>query len=185
MPATLYFDVREAVRNLRLLRGRARATVARSMNRAANSAKTVGAREIASDVGLRVGTVKEQIRLTRATPQQLLATLEISGRRIPLIEFHARGPYPSRGRGRGVTYKIGETPARLPHAFIAIMRSGHRGVFRRVGTKRRPIIELLGPSLPQVFSKPSIVQTMQERYRESLLVNLKHEIEYELSRLGG
>ncbi len=129
--------------------------VMRAMNRAATSARADMSRQIASDTGLKVGDVRDQIRLELATTSRLVARLTARGRRVPLIDFKARGPEPSRGRGRGVSVKLpgSKSGGRYPHAFIATMRSGHRGVFKRVGTKRLPIVELFGPSLVRVFLK--------------------------------
>lgn len=159
--------------------------IARGINRSAGSAQTVAVRELSRDLGARAKDVRDNLRLKPARAQDLSATLTATGRRIPLISFHARGPEPSRGRGRGVTYRIRGGPQRLPHAFIATMRSGHRGVFRRAEVRRLPIIELFGPSIPLVFARRAIRNAILGRYAEVLPGNLKHEIEFELRRLEG
>lgn len=184
MATTLHFDVRDAIRGLKALRTRAPYAVARAINKSAMSARTEAAREISADIGLRVGLVRGEISVDRATPERAIATIGVRGRRIPLIEFGARGKEPSRGRGRGVTYRMRGVRMRLPHAFIAQMRSGHRGVFKRTRTKRLPIVELHGPSLARVFAKDAIVKAVRARYEEAMTKNLPHEIEFELRRLG-
>jgi hypothetical protein len=120
----------------------------------------------------------------------MTARLISSGARIPLIDFSARGPEPSRGRGRGVSYKLAGAGGRLPHAFIATMRSGHRGVFERSpGGKRRgpkpersqlPIHEKFGPSIAVVFQHQ--IPVGEARRAEVLVKNVQHEIEFALSR---
>lgn len=184
MATTLHFDARDAIRGLKALRTRAPYAVARAINRSVTTVRAAAAREISADLGIRVGVVKEQLVVDSATPQRPVATITASGRRIPLIDLDARGPEPSRGRGRGVSYRIGGVRRRLPHAFIAQMRSGHRGVFKRTRTKRLPIVELHGPSLARVFAKDAIVKAVQARYEEAMTKNLPHEIEFELRRLG-
>jgi hypothetical protein len=125
----------------------------RSMNRAIQSGKTEMKRAIASDTGLRAGDVADALPLRLATTARAEAAFAATLKRIPLIYFKARGPEPSRGKGRGVSYALTGSRNRVPNAFIAAMKSGHRGVFARKGTKRLPIIELYGPSLGHVFRK--------------------------------
>lgn len=181
---TFRFDTTDAMRGLRLLKGRAPHAVARAINRSASTVRTHAARELSTDLGLRVGVVKEHLELSRATAVHPVASITVRGRRIPLIDFGARGPEPSRGRGRGVSYRLPKGRGRVPDAFITTMKSGHRGVFRRTGKRRLPIRELFGPSLPFVFSRDAIVRTLKERYRDAMLTNLTHEIEFELSRIS-
>lgn len=159
--------------------------IARAINRSAASAQTAAVRVISRDLGARARDVRDKVRLTPARSNALEATLTATGRRIPLISFRARGPEPSRGRGGGVAYVMRGSRQRLPHAFIATMRSGHRGVFRRIGVARLPVIELFGPSIPQVLARRAIQNAVLTRYSEVLPGNLQHEIEFELRRLEG
>jgi hypothetical protein len=164
--------------------------IVRALNRAGVSTRALMASKVAGDTKLRVGTVRDEIRIDRATPKKPTVRLEIRGRRIPLIEFRARGPVPSRGRGRGVTATLPSGAGRYPHAFIATMRSGHTGVFQRVpGAQRHgpaphrsqlPIYELRGPSLPHVFAK--YAGEGLARGQESLLKNLQSELQFALSK---
>lgn len=155
---------------------------ARALNKSLTTARAVMARNISSDVGLKVGVVKEQIRTEAATKDTLTARLTVSGARMPLIDFHARGPEPSRGRGRGVTARLKGGKGRYPHAFIATMRSGHRGVFQRVRRSRLPITELHGPSLPMVFQKH--IPAGLEAGHTALAKNLQSELNFELRRIA-
>lgn len=166
------------------------AAIARALNRAGTSTRALLASRVGADMGLRVGTVRDEIKIMRATPNRPMVRLEIRGRRLPLIEFKARGPVPSRGRGRGVTAKLPGGAGRYPHAFIATMRSGHTGVFqRKPGAQRHgppphksqlPIYELRGPSLPHVFAK--FADEGLARGQEALLTNLQSELQFAMSR---
>ena len=89
---------------------------------------------------------------------------------------------PSRGRGRGVTAKVGPSRTRYPHAFLAQMRSGHLGVFQRVGRTRLPIRELRGPSIAHVFGK--YVAVGIARGEEQLKKNLQSEFRFALRQTG-
>lgn len=149
-----------------------RATV-RALNRSINSGRTVMTREIGGDTGLKQKDVREALSIQEATAGRPEASLGATVKRIKLIKFGAKGPTPSRGRGRGVTYRLRGGKGRVEDAFIATMKSGHTGVFRRVGSvahgaagpsasgrkssgawsNNLPIIELRGPSIGHVFRK--------------------------------
>jgi hypothetical protein len=149
--------------------------IVRSLNRAIGSAQTAEVKAIATNTGLKAKDVRSYLRLEKATLNRPVATLSASLKRIPRIDFNARGPEPSRGKGRGVSY-AGEGGGRVTvaDAFIATMASGHRGVFKRKGRSRLPIQELMGPSIGHVFVKyrPEAVA----RAREIFLSNFEHEI---------
>ena len=172
------------------LRKRAPAAQVRALNRSIASANVVMVRAIASDLGVKQGTVKDRTRIELATPQKLRARIYANAKRIPLIDFGAKGPEPSRGRGRGVTVKSAGGRSTIPDAFIATMRSGHRGVFQRVaGSSGRrgpapnrsqlPIRELFGPSIWKVFRKLEYIGIA--RGREQLIKNLQSEFRFALA----
>jgi hypothetical protein len=151
----------------------------RAVRRTAASVRTFMGREVARDTGLRVRTVNDEVKV-RIDDHDASATISISGSRIPLIDFHARGPEPSRGKGRGVTASVQGQRKRYPNAFISTMRSGHRGVFQRKARRRLPIVELRGPSLPHVFAK--FIPLGVQRAEELIEKNLEHELEFALSQ---
>jgi hypothetical protein len=131
-------------------------------------------RAIAQDLGLKAGDVREKLYVREARPDQLEARLMASRKRIPIIDFAARGPIPSRGKGRGVTART--KTRRYPHAFIATMGSGHTGVFQRVGLERLPIRELFGASLGRVFAK--FMPAARARAEEQFVKNLQSELRF-------
>lgn len=168
---------------------RSAAAITRALKRTGTSVQVVMARAVAEDMGLPVGVVRQKVSL-RVSAADQVATISVSGARIPLIDFKATGQEPSRGRGRGVSARLGGARTRYPNAFIATMRSGHRGVFTRVGQSSRrsaggrsnnlPIAELMGPSLPHVFTKH--IPLGIERAQEQLAKNLEHELQFALSK---
>lgn len=162
--------------------GRTTRAMVRALNRALVSGRTVMVRAMAGDVGLRQTAVRTALRQRDATFQRPSAELGASLKRIPLIQFNARGPEPSRGRGR-VTYKLGASRGHVPGAFIATMGSGHRGVFTRRTRQRLPIQELFGPSLGRVFAKyrPQVLEAMHA----SFLKNFDHELRFQQAQGGG
>lgn len=190
MAGTMRLDVREFESQLAKLR-RPGAPVARALNRSITSGRALAARLISREMGLKVSTVKAALRTTSANQNHLTATLTASTKRIPLIQFNARGPEPSRGKPGGVTAKLKGGPGRYPHAFIATMPTGHRGVFTRPdGVRRRrgaapnrsqlPIVELKGPSIWRAFEQ--VEPEVRARTGEQLVKNLASEIAFALSR---
>lgn len=171
---------------------RAPIAVARALNRTGTSERTALARAIATDMGIKVGTAREAIAIQTASASQLAVRVVARGARIPLIDFKAKGPFPSRGRGRGVTYNLGAGGGRgrLDRGFIAQMGSGHRGVFvrrnastgksRGAWSQNLPIQEKFGPSIAHVFAKQ--VPLGDARRTDVLLKNLAHELEFALSK---
>lgn len=159
---------------------RATRAIVRSMNRALTSGRTLMVQRIAADTGLRSSDIKKAMAFSEASAQNLEARMALGLKRIPLIQFNARGPEPSRGKGRGVSYRLKGGSGRIPTAFIATMRSGHRGVFARVGKARLPVRELFGPSLGHVFAKyrPEGIA----RVKEAFAKNFASEMAFEKSR---
>jgi len=157
--------------------------MARALNRAGVSGRTAMARAISKDTGIAYTGVVGQIQIGKATKAQPKVVLQISGKRLPLIDFKARGPEPSRGRGRGVSYTLPGGRGRVPNAFIATMPGGHRGVFVRRATPRLPIRELFGPSLPHVFEK--FIPDFTAAATESFAKNLLSELSFEQSKQAG
>lgn len=148
--------------------------IARAINRTANSVKTVMTRAVAGSLRVKQAYVRERIKVRLATRQELSAAISASAQPIPLIAQGARGPEPSRGQGRGVTANT--ATRRYPHAFIATMPSGHRGVFQREGKARLKITELRSASVAAVFIHHE--RAGQVRADEQLPKNLAHEVDY-------
>ncbi len=179
----LRFNTKQAERALAKFGAKGHIAAARALNRAGTTTKTLMSRHVAEDTGIKVGAAKAAIDVQPATEMKHAVRLVIRGAQIPLINFRARGPEPSRGRGRGVTAKLKGGRGSYPNAFIATMPSGHRGVFQRSTTKkmrnrgnRAAIYELHGPSLVKVFRKyrpAGLVAGM-----EALEKNLRHEMDW-------
>jgi hypothetical protein len=144
----------------------------RSLDRAGASAKTDISRSVAADTGLGVAKVKERIKVEKT--DAATRTVTADPRRVPIIEFKAKGPEPSRGQGAGVSYKLPTGRGRLPHAFIAPGKGGRRAVFQRIGAAREPLEEKFGPSVFQSAAK--FARAVAEKAIEVLRERLRHEM---------
>lgn len=182
-------DVQRFSKELEALGRRGPIAMARAINRGNTSGKVAMVRAVAKDTGIQQKNIERDLRIEKATRTTPVASIEIRGRRIPLIAFQARGPEPSRGRGRGVSYRLPGGRGRVDVGFIATMPSGHRGVFKRPGAlgrrvqgprqaaQRLPIVELFGPSLPHVFAK--YLPVFEVAAQEAFVKNLEHEISFQ------
>lgn len=195
---SLQVDTRQVRQAFERLGQQAPTAIMRALNRAGQSVMTEAVRAIAADLALVQREVRKGIRQDRATTANLRTDVVATGRRIPLILFRARGPEPSRGKGKGVSYRLPTGKTRLPHAFIATMRSGHRGVFARVSgsqmvsaparkrgggqVKREKIVELFGPSIPRVMARTRILTALRAKGEEVLRKNMQQQIEYLATR---
>lgn len=184
----LQLNMKDFNRAVRRLKARAKPAIARALNRSALTTSTFMARAVSKDLGLKVGDVKKEIKTKEATTNKLVAIVMASGTQISLMKFGAKGPVPSRGRGRGVRAKLpAPGKGRYPHAFIATVRRGqtneHLGVFERKGKARLPIKKLHGPSIAHVFAKH--YEPGLKAGNDAIVKNLKHEFKYALSQQGG
>lgn len=172
------FDTLDLKRAIEATKAKFPAAIARALKRSGDSGRTAMVKLIADDMAIGQKRVRQDIKVNVIGAAGVAIVAQ--GKRIPLIEFNARGPEPSRGRGRGVSYKLPGGRGRIDSAFIATMRSGHRGVFERQFDTRLPIEEKFGPSVVKVFEK------YQEQgvaaAQASLIKNLEHEVQYALRR---
>ncbi len=135
--------------------------LARALNKVAKSTHVKILRKISGEYAVSQRELKEKnVFLTRANYKNLRAIIRIKGRRIQLLAFKARQ------LKKGVSYKIKKTGGRKTvYAFMEsppgsgkptmmpnpLGGKRHKGVFKRRGKKRTPIVELFGPSIPAAF----------------------------------
>ena len=169
------------IRDARQLKEFSRAAPA-ALNRTATSKRSQAVKLVAADLGIKQATVRERMNIRRATGSNLESAVQASGKRIPIIELK---PTPSTvirpQPGKGVRYFNPFKGGRrlIPGSFIAQMRSGHVGVFKRLGgalmksKKKESIKELFGGAIPMVL--------LARRYRETLLGDVPEKLLVELS----
>lgn len=164
----------------------------RAMNRGLASGRSVGVKVISAEVGVQQKDVRKAMSFQEATFQTVTARLGLSLKRIALSKFNARGPEPSKGKGRGVTWRIGNSTKRGPDMFLATLKSGHRGVFSRIApgerksrgawSKNLPIVQHHGPSLGYILDKNR--EPVQKAMIDSFHKNFDHEMEFQRGKAG-
>lgn len=79
------------------------------------------------------------LRRTGGDVADMTWAVNVSGEAVPLVA------YPARQTKKGVSVEVNRGKRTLVKgSFIATMKSGHKGVFRRTGKARLPIHELRG-----------------------------------------
>ena len=94
---TLKLDATLSRKAFARLQAQSPTVIARALNRAADSGKTIMVREISRDLGVKAGDVRETVRVSPAREDRLLAHVEATGARIPLSRFSATGPVAMAG----------------------------------------------------------------------------------------
>lgn len=143
----------------------------------AKSAQSKAASLIAKRVGMKVAVVKSRIYYDQVRQGDRQVVIRSSRKPIPLIEF--RG---ARETGAGVRVNVWGRSQIIQGAFIATMRTGHRGVFRRVSSRRLPIKELWGPTIHGTFATPEVRQVIRDTARTRLKAALLRRIAAEQRR---
>jgi len=187
------FDERKLKRIEHMVRGipgAMKRIMPRAINRTASTARTRTARKIAGQIKVKVSTAKKGVSIIKARRDRWQATLRITSRRIPLIQFGARW-----SKKRGVSYQIDKAAGRkrIKSAFIRTMpirgatqKQGHKGVFMRKGKARLPIRELFGPSIGIVFEQAAgIAAGMMAETGADLEKNIDSQLDYVLGRVKG
>lgn len=187
----LNLNIAQTLAAARRLQAKAPIAVARAVNKSMASGMTVNVRLTAKDLGIKQSFVRDRLKFRRATATgQPTATLTATAARVPVMAFSPNPSVgPSRGKGRGVSWRSKGRRVRDPQAFVATVGGQHTGVFKRVGASRRsrgawsknlPIRELMGPSIWLVAVKHA-PETLA-RAQEQLTKNLKSELKFALTQ---
>ena len=151
--------------------------MSRGLNRTATSARTAISRSLSKRIGLKIKDVRDKLTLHRATYSNWRSAVVVSGKKFGLIKFGAKQTK------KGVTYKHERKRILVRHAFIATMKTGHRGVFLRKGPARLPIKEIKGPSLAQVYTGArDQVNRIQSEFSAKLARNIHDQVNLILKR---
>ena len=185
----------EISRSLGATQREASRAASRALNRTASRVRTYASRAIRdAGYGLKVSDVKRQLKITKAAPAVLAASVTATGKSIPLIQYSARQTT------SGVSVNVLHGRKTIPHAFIQTMHSGHRGVFirreartgavkglhrQRTGQSTKhglPIDELYGPGVPAAFANEIVQHTLVEQAEQYFPVAMRSALEFQLSK---
>lgn len=157
--------------------------IVRALNNTAGSAKIAASRDIrAAGYNITAKVVKQALDVRRATAADLQAIVTATGKAMPRIAFGARQT------AAGVSYSIKGGRKIKKGAFIALMKSGHKGVFVRKGDTQigkrgkailsRKLVELWGPSIPTVLMNTVVRKRLEDALRERFPKELERQIRF-------
>lgn len=169
--------------------------ITRTVNKLADQAETAGLRTMSRIYRIPQATFRKYISVKLAQGGGFVASVNAKGSGLPLYLFN---PRQVRGKGGGVRVTLKGRTFLIPHAFIAIMKSGHAGIFARgayggkgkiiptgqafgrfqFGKKRFSINELFTFSAPGAFSNREVTDSMTERVTEQTPVVFAQELRF-------
>jgi hypothetical protein len=176
--------------------------ISRAINKTITPARTEVSQGIRQEINIKAGDVKDKIELKKASTKRWEASISLSHKLIPIMDFGAKMTK------KGVSFKVYKSGGRklMLHAFIAKMKSGHEGVFRRGMDKRTIrwekrstrkagvkssvtwhnvfIGKQFGPSLHQAFKRSAdLIQRITQNAYGRLEHNIDNQLEYVFSRM--
>lgn len=159
-----------------------------AINRTVTNVKKNMAIEASKLYYVKSGDVKRTIRITKAMRARLEGVVSSRAAAIPLYKFRVSPKHTvnyKNGRPTPKFYKAavkrenGLKPLNhSPKAFIAVMKSGHIGVFERKSGKSFPIKQLFGPSVPQMIENDLAMARIENRANETLQKRIEAEINH-------
>jgi len=174
-------DLERLAKGLNVSSSKVRTSVSRALNRAASQARTGVDKGVRERIGVKKRDVFKNVTVRRASTRRLESIVKIRGRAIPL------GAFKARQTKRGATAKINKTGGRTLYrgTFTATMRSGHLGVYKRIGKTRLPLKELYGPSIPTVVEQePDLAVKVEHDAAVNLERALTAQMELMLKKTG-
>ena len=165
--------------------GKIQQATARALTRSMQTARAHATREVAAELGTSQAPIRERLILERARGDRLEVSLRFTGKRLRLTDLGARQTR------AGVSYRTRGGRAIAPGAFLATMRSGHTGAFKRKSQTRSragkprsspelPIVELYGASVPFVATKRQILESTLKAAVAAFEKNQAHELAFAL-----
>ena len=159
----------------------------RGLSKVAKQGATVAKTNISKEYNVKAAVVADRLNV-KSNSNGLQATISAAPKRvgssgksrIPLIDFGA-----TQSKKNGVKFKIRRngSAARMRHAFIATMPSGHRGVYQRVRGSRK-IVEVMGIDVPVMFAGKRVKPLVLKRINDVSAKVVSHELQFELKRMG-
>lgn len=106
--------------------------------------------------------------------------IDVRGKPVPLSKY----PHRQTKKGVSVTVNRGKRTL-IKSAFVATMRSGHKGVFIRRGARRLPIDELFGSRPVDALLHEGEADAVLERGQASFVRTFHRVLPLEIEKAGG
>jgi len=157
-----------------------RTAINRAAKRAADSGVTFTKRGIAADTTLKSSEIGKRVKAYQyGSPLDMAIGVNISDTARPLSEFAFTPKKSTQGKAPTVeVYKGKKTTLNKNGAFVAQMKTGHIGIYERVGEDPLPIKSLPGPSVTGLFkANENVHNFVWEKIFETFETRVEHELE--------
>jgi len=163
---------RVLIRSLRMAGGDAIRAIRAAANRSVRFRKR-----------MKAGAVSRGLLLRMPRSVRSLSDLEwrvdVSGKAVPLAA------YPHRQGKRGVSVAVNKGARKvIPSAFVARMKSGHVGIFRRTTKARLPIEELFSSRISDVIQDSGATDAIFARGSQVFSASFSRLLPLELAKAG-
>lgn len=146
------------------------------LNRAVTTVKTRSSREVRKTYKIKHSdlTSSQNIKVSKAGPSSLEASVAFGGNLIPLVKFDVTPKQPKRQTVSATVYTSGAKQS-LVHAYVANLKYGV-GVFERKNKSRDSSRELYGPAAAVMVENDTVMENIQTAALETIDKRIEHEI---------
>lgn len=181
-----------------------------AMNRTVSYIRTNSVRAIRQRYAISAGNLRanQNVTVRYMHSNGVQAIITFRGQKIPLWRYDGASPkgpartadlVRTRVKGQWKTVHPGVAaaghqlkstgPKRFGTAFVATMKSGHTGIFRRTGgmtsTGGEELKEIMGSSFPQMIGNEEVLEKVSKEAGDKFEERLEHEILRILNGWGG
>ena len=163
--------------------------MARAINDALAAAKTQALKGVTDRYTIKRKEIADLVSTRKASGDNPGGMLRFRSQRKGLAKFKTRPAAPPIQSGVPVERRkavqvelLKGHGFTLPKGFVAQMRSGHIGVFRREGAERLGIDERTGPTIAHMVGSREVIENVQERADEVLNNRIDHHIARALAK---
>ncbi|WP_319403150.1 phage tail protein [uncultured Anaeromusa sp.] len=151
---------------------------ASAINRSAETARTEAVRGVRNEYVIQSKRIRETISIEKASSSNLSAFVRSKGRPRALTYFKVNPKNIPKRKQRRLKAQVKHSSGggMIKGAFLARMKSGHLGVFNRLGKDRFPIVQRYGPSVPQMLENENVQNHVEARSAEMLEKRMEHEL---------
>lgn len=187
-------DIADLLRILKVLPKGLEKAASRAINKTLTSTRAYMVKVVRADYAVKARDVRSELDIQKATWSHLTGRVHGSGSPgIPLLQFARMKRVPStrRLKSGGYTPKVG-VPVLIRKdrgkmaargVFLARMKSGHVGAFKRTGEGRK-IKEAYGPSPIKILASERYDAQIDDFAGETFEKNLQHEADFVLRKMG-
>lgn len=143
-------------------------------SRALSSARAQAVLSARNTYDVKAAELRASIRVSAG-----LGEMTSQGRPLALMRFKVSPRSPQRAT---VKASVKKASREIGHAFVAEMKNGYIGVYKRTGNSRYPIEQLYSVSSAQMVGEPTVIEATAKKATETYEARIQHEVNRIISR---